>query len=69
VTEILALPQDEQLAIASEVLASIDGAIDDDWDAAWADELRRREEATKQRGTVPSEWSDARARISERLKA
>ena len=67
--EILALPHDEQLAIASAVLANVDGAVDEDWDAAWAEELRLRETAATQRGTPPADWSEARARISQRLKA
>lgn len=43
--ELLALPEDERLEIASEIIASVDGPADADWDAAWLAELERRTKA------------------------
>jgi len=63
----LALPEDERLELASEIIASVDGPGDADWDSAWLTELDRRADAAKARGETASEWSDARARILKRL--
>jgi hypothetical protein len=65
--EVLALPEDDRVKIASEVLASLDGPPDADWDDAWLAELERRERAAKARGAPAPEWSQARARILARL--
>ena len=48
--DVLALPEDERLELASEIIASVDGPPDADWDAAWLSELDRRVEAAKARG-------------------
>ena len=37
--DVLALPEDERLELASEIIASVDGPRDADWDAAWLAEL------------------------------
>lgn len=63
----LALPADERLKLASEIIASVDGPQDADWDAAWLAELDRRVAAAKQRGQSGSDWIEARARIMKRL--
>jgi putative addiction module component (TIGR02574 family) len=63
----LVLPEDERLKLASEIIASIDGPRDADWDDAWLAELDRRAEAAKARGETASEWTDVRARILKRL--
>lgn len=65
--EVLALPEDERLELASEIIASVDGSPDADWEAAWLAELDRRADAAKARGETASEWSDVRARILKRL--
>lgn len=59
----LALPEDERLALASEIIASVDGPEDAGWDAAWLGELDKRVEAARSRGQSGAEWTDARARI------
>ena len=63
----LELSEDERLKLASEIIASVDGPQDADWEAAWLAELDRRSEAAKARGGTSSEWSEARARILNRL--
>lgn len=65
--DVLALPEEERLELASEIIASVDGPRDAGWDAAWLDELDRRVDAAKSRGDSGSDWSDARSRILKRL--
>jgi putative addiction module component (TIGR02574 family) len=65
--DVLALPEDERLELASEIIASVDGPQDGDWEAAWLAELDRRVDAAKARGGTASEWTDVRARILKRL--
>jgi hypothetical protein len=59
----LALPEKERAELASELLASMDGPADPEWDAAWFAELERR----RQSSPAGSDWSDIRARIVDRL--
>jgi len=65
--DVLALPEDERLALASEIIASVDGPVDADWESAWVGELDRRVDAAKVRGTASSDWTEVRARILRRL--
>ncbi len=65
--DVLALPENERLELASEIIASVDGPRDADWEAAWLAELDRRTEAATHRGESGSDWTDARARILRRL--
>ena len=65
----LALPEDERVTLATELLASIDGEPDSGWDDLWLAELERRSRAAEQRGTPAPEWSEVRARILARLGA
>jgi putative addiction module component (TIGR02574 family) len=65
--DVLALPEDERLELASEIIASVDGPRDADWESAWLDELDRRADAAKARGGTASEWTEVRARILQRL--
>ena len=61
------LPENERLELASEIIASVDGPRDADWDAAWLAELDRRTEAAKDRGESGADWTDVRGRILKRL--
>ena len=65
--EVLALPENERLELASEIIASVDGPQDADWEAVWLAELDRRVEAAKSRGEGAGDWGDVRARILRRL--
>ncbi|MBX3275627.1 MAG: addiction module protein [Sandaracinaceae bacterium] len=65
--EVLSLPEEDRVKLASEVLASLDGPPDADWDEAWLAELERREQAAAARGAPAPEWSEVRARILARL--
>jgi len=62
-----ALPEDERLALASELIASVDGPPDGDWESAWLAELDRRLEAARDRGEPAPEWSEVRARVLSQL--
>jgi putative addiction module component (TIGR02574 family) len=62
-----ALPEDEPLALASELIASVDGPPDGDWESAWLAELDRRLEATRDKGEPAPEWSEVRARVLSQL--
>ncbi len=66
-SEALGLATTERLKLASELIASVDGPPDPDWDRAWLAELdRRMEEAARRREPLP-EWAEVRAGILERL--
>jgi putative addiction module component (TIGR02574 family) len=65
----LALPEDERVTLATELLASLDGEPDRGWDDLWLAELERRSRAAEQRGTPAPEWSEVRARILAGLGA
>ena len=65
--DVLALPEDERLEVASEIIASVDGPRDADWESAWLAELDRRADAARSRGGTASEWTEVRARILKRL--
>jgi putative addiction module component (TIGR02574 family) len=66
--DVLALPEDERLELASEIIASVDGPRDANWEEAWLAELDRRVEAANRRGEPVADWTDARARILKRLR-
>lgn len=65
--EVLALPEDERLELASEIIASVDGPRDADWEASWLAELDRRVDRAKARGESGLDWTDARSQILKRL--
>ena len=62
-----ALPEDERLELASELIASMDGPPDGNWESAWIAELGRRVEAARDKGEPAPEWSEVRARVLSRL--
>ena len=60
----LDLPEEERLALASELIDSVEGSADPEWEKAWLDELARR----RAQGTEKVKpWSESRARILRRL--
>ena len=62
-----ALPEDERLARAAELIASVDGPPDGDWESTWLAELDRRVQAARGRGEPAAEWSEVRARVLGQL--
>lgn len=67
--DVLALPEEDRARIATEVIASLDGPPDADWEATWLSELDRRVEAAKQAGETGTDWSDVRADLLADLRA
>jgi putative addiction module component (TIGR02574 family) len=63
VKEALKLPPEARAALAGTLLESLDEPIDDDSEAAWSTEIRRRldELDSGKAKTVP--WSELRRRI------
>jgi putative addiction module component (TIGR02574 family) len=65
----LQLPADERIALATELLDSVEGREDPEWSAAWAAELDRRvrdlEHGTAK--TIPFE--QVKAEIQARLRS
>ena len=62
-----ALPEDERLELASELIASVDGPPDGNWESAWLAELDSRVEAAQNKGEPAPEWSEVRARVLSQL--
>lgn len=65
----LNLPAAERAEVALQLIASLDGAPEDDVEEAWLAEAERRQ---RQAGDDPAAfelWDDLRARISSRLRA
>ncbi len=63
-TRALGLPEEERLALAAELIDSVEGPADEEWERAWLDELARRQ-AQGTEGARP--WSEVRSRILRRL--
>jgi len=63
ISEAMSLSEDERLEMAAELIASVDGPPDADWEAVWLAELDRRRDAATARGETAAEWSDVRARL------
>ena len=60
----LDLPDEERLALASELINSVEGSADPEWEKAWLDELARR----RAHGTENAKpWREVRARILRKL--
>ena len=65
--DVLGLSEEDRVRIATELLASLDGPPDADWDEAWAAELDARQAAAARRGESAPEWREVRSRILARL--
>ncbi len=59
----LELDLDERAELAAELLASLDGAPDDDAEAAWATEIERRAERARSCKDPGRPWPEVRERI------
>lgn len=61
--EALRLPAEQRAALAGELIQSLDSLVDEDAEAAWSAEIRRRLERLESglAKTVP--WPEARRRI------
>jgi putative addiction module component (TIGR02574 family) len=61
--QVLMLPDHDRAEIAARLLESLDGAIAEDVDEAWAREIERRCAALDSGQAVTSDWNEFRARI------
>lgn len=59
----LALPEAERLELASNLIASVEGPGDPDWEEAWIEEIEDRDHAARK--SAP--WSEVRGRMLDRL--
>jgi hypothetical protein len=67
VEEALRLPAGERLALATELLNSVEGFGIDDWDAAWLPELDRRSEQATTDPESLEDWASLKARLLAEL--
>ena len=61
--EALLLSTRDRAALAAELLASLDGAADEDVEAAWAAEIQRRVELVSAGGGVFEDWDTVREQL------
>ena len=64
----LGLSEDERVHLAAEILASVEGPADADWESAWLAELDRRAHVAGGRTQAAAEWSAVKADILARLQ-
>jgi putative addiction module component (TIGR02574 family) len=69
IEESLALPVAERAAVASELLASLDGPSDGDAAEQWLNEIERRLREIDGGAVTAADWEAVRARITVRLGA
>jgi putative addiction module component (TIGR02574 family) len=67
--EVLKLPLQERAALAAEVLASMDGEVDADVEAAWLAEIERRGRRVLAGESQGIPWEQVSARIEKRLRS
>jgi putative addiction module component (TIGR02574 family) len=65
----LALPRDERVVLAHELLLSLDEGSTAETARAWLDELSRRAQGVANGSVSLSSWEEARDRIASRLRA
>jgi putative addiction module component (TIGR02574 family) len=65
----LQLPVDDRLALATELLESVEGPEDPVWAEAWAIELDKRVRELDEGTTRSIPWGEAKSRILERLRS
>ena len=65
----LKLPPQARLALADELLDSVEGPEDPEWTAAWAAELERRVKQLENGEAKAVPWEEARARILAKLRS
>lgn len=63
----LDLTEDQRLELASELIASVDGPADEDWDSVWLEELDRRVARAEARAQDDPERGDDWAVVKQRV--
>ena len=67
--EALELPPEDRLAIAGDLLDSVEGQENAEWDAAWLAEIDRRAAEAERGGVELEDWDVVRARLRDELRA
>jgi putative addiction module component (TIGR02574 family) len=67
IAEVLALPEEERLALLGELVASLDSAHHPENNAEWTEELDRRVARADADGNAGEEWAAVRARLVDEL--
>jgi putative addiction module component (TIGR02574 family) len=65
----LRLPAQDRLAIASELLDSVEECSDAEWDSAWLAELDRRAEAAAANPETLEDWASVRTRLLNEIRS
>jgi len=65
----LQLPPDDRLALASELLESVEGPESPEWADAWAAELDRRVRDLDEGRVEGVPWTEVKAKMAARLRA
>lgn len=64
----LQLPEDDRLALATELLESVEGPEDPEWAAAWAAELDRRVREIDEGRAKAVPWAEVKAKLEARYR-
>ena len=64
----LKLPPEDRLALATELLNSVEGGEDEEWTTTWTDELDRRAAAAERGETALHDWRDVSDEIRTELQ-
>ncbi|MGE0324654.1 MAG: addiction module protein [Polyangiaceae bacterium] len=65
----LELPEDDRLALAAELLESVEGCQDPEWAKAWADELDRRVREADEGRAQAASWAAVKSKLEARYRA
>lgn len=65
----LELDPSERLQLAAELIDSVEGKADPEWEAAWSDELDRRVAEADRTGNRGRPWDEVRKDLLARLAA
>jgi putative addiction module component (TIGR02574 family) len=63
----LALSEVDRLALAAELIDSVEGSDDSEWNAEWSAEIDRRVEEADRTGERGRSWDVVRSELLERL--
>jgi putative addiction module component (TIGR02574 family) len=65
----LRLPAQDRLALAAELIDSVEEPNDPEWDAAWLSELDQRAQAADANPSELEDWTSVRDRLLNDLRA
>jgi putative addiction module component (TIGR02574 family) len=65
--EAMQLPREARAALAEDLLQSLDDEVDEDVEAAWAIEIKRRVEEIRSGNVKTVPWSEVQRQVRETL--